>query len=65
MKIEIYMEMIVQNVLFPTVADVLFPTVVSLWNLNLCVNDSSERPLSNRGIFIAVRIVRVEIFSFE
>ena len=30
-------------------------------NWNLCVNDSSERPLSNSGIFAAVQIVRVEI----
>ena len=29
-------------------------------NLNLCVNDSS-----GRGVFIAVRIVRVEILNFE
>ena len=33
-------------------------------NLNLCVNDSSERPLSNRGRFIAVCVMRVEIFNY-
>ena len=34
-------------------------------NWNLCANDSPERPLSKRGIPVAVRIVRVEIFNFE
>ena len=33
-------------------------------NWNLCANDNPERPLSNRGGFIAVRIIRVEIFNF-
>ena len=34
-------------------------------NLNLCGNDSPERPRSNRDRFIAVRVMRVEIFNYE
>ena len=34
-------------------------------NLNLCGNDSPEIPLSDRGRFIAVSNMRVEIFNFE
>ena len=34
-------------------------------NWNLRGNDSPERPISNRGRFIAVRVMRVEIFNYE
>ena len=54
--------MIVHNVLFPTKLDCWLQICE---NLYLCANDSSERPLSNRGIFMAVRVVRDEIFNFE
>ena len=82
-KIEIFVEMIVQNVLFPTV---VFLWLYELWELRFSIlnknlilvkyfgklknlfwvkNDSSERPLCNRGRFLAVRVMRVEIFNYE